>query len=42
MALGTGALWAFARDMQIDVGTYVGLSGQEPAATPFVGFSVRR
>jgi outer membrane putative beta-barrel porin/alpha-amylase len=42
VALGTGALWAFARDMQIDVGTYVGLSGQEPAATPFVGFSVRR
>lgn len=41
-ALGTGALWAFTRDMQIDVGTYVGLTGDEPAATPFVGFSIRR
>jgi hypothetical protein len=42
IALGTGALWAFARDMQIDAGTYVGLHGDEPVATPFVGFSVRR
>jgi hypothetical protein len=42
IALGTGALWAFARNMQIDLGTYVGLSGAEPAATPFLGFSVRR
>jgi hypothetical protein len=42
IALGTGALWAFARDMQIDLGTYVGLSGAEPAATPFLGFSVRQ
>lgn len=38
---GTGALWAFTRDMQIDVGTYVGVSGDEPVATPFVGFSIR-
>jgi hypothetical protein len=41
-ALGTGVLWAFTRDMQIDAGTYVGLSGNEPDATPFLGFSVRR
>jgi hypothetical protein len=42
IALGTGALWAFTRDMQVDVGTYVGLSGEEPVATPFLGFSIRR
>jgi hypothetical protein len=42
VALGTGALWAFTRDMQVDAGTYVGLAGDEPAATPFVGFSIRR
>ncbi len=42
IALGTGALWAFTRDMQIDLGTYIGLSGEEPVATPFLGFSVRR
>jgi len=41
-ALGTGALWAFARDMQIDLGTYIGLTGNEPVATPFLGFSIRR
>jgi hypothetical protein len=41
-ALGTGLLWAFTRDMQIDLGTYVGVHGDEPVATPFVGFSVRR
>ena len=42
VALGTGALWAFTRDMQIDLGTYVGIHGDEPLATPFLGFSVRR
>jgi len=42
IAFGTGALWAFARDMQLDLGTYLGLSGDEPVATPFLGFSVRR
>ncbi len=42
VALGTGALWAFARDAQIDLGTYVGLNGDEPVATPFLGFSIRR
>jgi hypothetical protein len=42
VALGTGLLWAFTRDMQIDLGTYAGLAGDEPVATPFVGFSVRR
>jgi hypothetical protein len=41
-ALGTGMLWAFARDMQIDLGTYIGVHGDEPVATPFVGFSIRR
>jgi hypothetical protein len=40
--LGTGALWAFTRDMQIDLGTYVGVHGDEPVATPFLGFSIRR
>jgi hypothetical protein len=42
VALGTGALWAFTRDMQVDLGTYVGLHGDEPVATPFLGFSIRR
>jgi hypothetical protein len=42
IALGTGALWAFTRTMQVDLGTYLGLSGDEPAATPFVGFSILR
>ena len=42
VALGTGALWALGRDMQVDAGTYVGLSGDESVATPFVGFSIRR
>jgi Putative MetA-pathway of phenol degradation len=41
-ALGTGMLWAFTRDMQIDLGTYVGVHGAEPVATPFIGFSIRR
>jgi hypothetical protein len=42
VALGTGALWAFTRDMQVDLGTTIGLSGNEPVAAPFVGFSIRR
>jgi hypothetical protein len=42
VSLGTGALWAFTRDAQVDVGTYVGLNGDLPRATPFVGLSVRR
>jgi hypothetical protein len=42
VALGTGALWAFTRSMQVDLGTYVGLSGDEPALTPFVGYSILR
>ena len=42
ITLGTGALWAFTRDMQIDLGTYVGVHGDEPVATPFLGFSIRR
>lgn len=41
-ALGTGALLALGRDVQVDAGTYVGLSGEEPVATPFLGLSVRR
>lgn len=41
-ALGTGMLWAFTRDMQVDLGTYVGIHGDEPVATPFLGFSMRR
>jgi hypothetical protein len=42
VALGTGALWAFEEDMQIDAGTYIGVHGEEPTATPFLGFSIRR
>ena len=42
IAYGTGALWAFTRDAQIDLGTYVGVHGDVPVATPFVGFSFRR
>ena len=42
VALGTGALWAFNRDMQIDLGTYIGVHGDESVVTPFVGFSIRR
>jgi hypothetical protein len=42
VALGTGALWALRRDVQIDLGTYVGLHGDEPVATPFIGLSMRR
>lgn len=41
-ALGTGMLWALTRDLQVDLGTYVGIHGDEPIATPFVGFSLRR
>lgn len=41
-AFGTGMLWAFTRDMQVDLGTYVGVHGDEPVATPFVGFSIRQ
>lgn len=42
VVLGTGVLWAFVRDVQIDAGTYVGLTGDVTVATPFVGLSVRR
>jgi hypothetical protein len=42
VALGTGALWALRRDVQIDLGTYVGLHGDEPVVTPFLGLSMRR
>ena len=40
--LGTGFLAPIGRDMQIDLGTYVGVNGAVFAATPFIGFSVRR
>ena len=40
--LGTGFLAPIGRDAQIDLGTYVGLNGAVFAATPFIGFSVRR
>ena len=42
LQLGTGALWAFTRDMQVDLGTYVGVVGDEYRASPFLGFSLRR
>lgn len=40
--LGTGFLAPIGRDAQIDLGTYVGVNGAVFAATPFIGFSVRR
>jgi hypothetical protein len=40
--LGTGFLAPIGRDMQIDLGTYLGANGAVFAATPFIGFSVRR
>jgi hypothetical protein len=40
--LGSGFLAPIGRDMQIDLGTYIGLNGAVFAATPFIGFSVRR
>lgn len=40
--LGFGALAPIGRDVQIDFGTYVGVTGATYAATPFVGFSFRR
>jgi len=40
--LGTGLLFALARDVQLDAGTYVGVNGDVAAVTPFVGISARR
>lgn len=40
--LGSGFLAPIGRNMQIDLGTYIGLNGAVFAATPFIGFSVRR
>jgi hypothetical protein len=40
--LGSGFLAPLGRNMQIDLGTYIGLNGAVFAATPFIGFSVRR
>jgi len=40
--LGTGFLAPIGRDVQIDLGTYLGVNGAVFAATPFIGFSVRR
>jgi hypothetical protein len=42
VALGTGALLALARDVQIDAGTYIGLHGEASVASPFLGLSLRR
>lgn len=41
-ALGAGVLWGVTRDLQLDLGTYIGVNGDEPVATPFVELSVRR
>ena len=41
-ALGTGLLYTLTRDAQVDAGTYIGLDGDEPVATPFIGLSIRR
>jgi hypothetical protein len=42
VSFGSGVLWAFTRDVQVDAGTYLGVRGDVPAATPFVGLSFRR
>ena len=42
VSFGTGLLWAFTRDVQIDAGTYLGVHGDVSKATPFVGLSVRK
>jgi hypothetical protein len=42
VSFGTGVLWAFTRDVQVDAGTYIGVHGDVPAETPFVGLSFRR
>ena len=42
IAFGTGLLLPIGRDVQIDAGTYIGVSGIEPVATPFIGMSLRR
>ena len=36
-----GLLYAVARDVQLDAGVYLGLTGDEPTATPFLGTSFR-
>ena len=41
-AFGTGVLLAVTRDAQLDLGTYIGVNGDVPVATPFLGFSIRR
>ena len=40
--LGTGVLLPIGRDVQIDAGTYIGITGAVYVASPFVGFSLRR
>ena len=42
IAMGTGLVYPMTNDMQLDAGTYIGLNGDVPAATPFLGFSFRR
>jgi hypothetical protein len=41
VSLGTGLLFPLGRDAQIDAGTYIGLNGDVPVATPFLGLSIR-
>ncbi len=38
----TGLLFAVHKDVQLDAGAYVGLYGEVPAITPFLGLSARR
>jgi hypothetical protein len=38
---GTGLLWAFNPNMQVDAGSFIGVAGNVSRATPFVGFSIR-
>ncbi len=40
--LGTGFLVPITRNIQLDAGAYLGLSGATYVATPFLGFSIRR
>jgi hypothetical protein len=39
--LDVGFLYVVARDVQVDAGVYIGLHGEVPTATPFLGTSLR-
>lgn len=41
LLFGTGLLWAVKRDLQLDLGTYLGALGEVPSVSPFLGVSIR-